>query len=302
MAELRTVTHLGQSPARSLGLAALLGSCAVGTVLLGVLFPFPFFFTLYGFGDFLYFLAFYRRLLGLPALSGGRSARWIVGSTPVACFAMVLAVLRNLADFEVRDSLALQMAFLIAWGAMMIWAHLVGFLIGLEPLEHGVEGRNPAAVWAGVGLMLGVTLATAGANIGQGPTVATSLVPMFLAVGGLMTLWTTFCLVTRSVPAVTVDRDLPSGLRMAALAVALGLVLGRSVAGDWHSMESTLRDFLQEGLMPATTLIVIAAVIEFPERPTQRRPFPSLVRSGVCPGVLFLAFALAWLWHLGPGF
>ena len=224
MAELRTVRHKGQSPARCLGLAALLGFYALGTVLLGVLYSFPFFFALYGFGVFFFFLAYYRRLLGLPTLTSGRSARWIVGITPVACFVLVLAVLRNLADLEVRDSLALQAAFLIAWGAVMIWVHVLGSLIGLEPLEHGVEARNPVAVWAGVGLMLGATLATAGANIGQGPTVATTLGPMFLAVGGLMTLWATFCLVTGCVAAVTVDRDLPSGLRMAALPVALGLV------------------------------------------------------------------------------
>jgi len=49
-------------------------------------------------------------------------------------------------------------------------------------------------------------------------------------------------------------------------------------------------------------LFFLAFYREFLEQPTQRRPFPSLVRSGVCPAVLFLAFALAWLWHLGPGF
>jgi len=89
---------------------------------------------------------------------------------------------------------------------------------------------------------------------------------------------------------------------MAALSVALGLIFGRSVAGDWVSVKSTLHDFLQEGLTPAATLLGIAAGVEFLEQPTKRRPFPSVLRSGVGPAVLFLVFALAWLWHVDFGF
>jgi hypothetical protein len=279
----------------------LLCAFSLGSVLLGI-FAAYLFFIIYAFGDLFFFVTYYRRLLALPALTSRRSARWIVAITPIACFVSVLAVLRNLADLEVRDSLALQAGFLIAWGAVMIWVHVIGSLIGLNLLEHGLEGRNSAAVCAGVGLMLGATLATAGANIGQGPTVEPTLGPMFLAVGGLTILWATFSMVTGCVAAVTVDRDLPSGLRMAALSVAWGLILGRSVAGDWVSVEATLRDFLQQGLMTAALLLGIATGVEFLEQPTKRRPFPSLARSGVCPAMLFLAFALGWLWHLGPGF
>jgi hypothetical protein len=174
-------------------------------------------------------------------------------------------------------------------------------LLGLDVLEHGVEGRNPAAVWAGAGLTIGATLATAGANVGRGPTEATTLGPMFLAVGGLMTLWAMFSVITGSAAAVAVERDLPSGLRAAALLVALGLILGRSVAGDWVSVEATLRDYLRQGLAPAAMLLGVAAVIEFLERPTKRRPVTSLVRSGVSAAALYLGFAAAWLWHLGLG-
>jgi hypothetical protein len=91
-------------------------------------------------------------------------------------------------------------------------------------------------------------------------------------------------------------------LRMAALPVALGLIFGRSVAGDWASVESTLHDFWQEGLKPAATLLGIAAGVEFLEQPSKHRPFPSVLRSGVGPAVLFLVFALAWLRHVGLGF
>jgi hypothetical protein len=282
-------------------LAIPLGALALATVLLGILAP-PVFFCVYALADLVFFVTFYRRLFSLPDLGVEKRARWIVGMMPVGCCALLLAVLCNWADREVRNDGALQAAFVIAWGCVVIWTQVGAWLLGLDVLEHGVEGRNPAAVWAGAGLMLGATLAAAGANVGQGPTEATTLGPMFLAVGGLMTFWGAFSMITRSVAAVTVERDQPSGLRTAALVVALGLILGRSVAGDWVSVGSTLRDFWQQGLKPAATLIAVAAVIEFLERPSTRRPVTSFARSGVAVAILYLGFAAAWLWHLGVKF
>jgi hypothetical protein len=301
MSSVRTVRPGGPGLAGIIGLAIALGALALATVLLGTLTP-PLFFLLYAFGDLAFFLHYYRRLISLSDMGSGPFARWIVGMTPVGCCALLLAVLRNWADPEVRDDWALQAGFVIAWGCAVIWSHVLGTLLGLDVLQHGVEGRNPAAVWAGVGLTIGATLATAGANVGQGPTEATTLGPLFLAVGGLLTLWATFSVITGSVAAVTVERDLPSGLRAAALLVALGLILGRSVAGDWVSVESTLRDYWRQGLTPAATLLGVAAVIEFLEQPTTRRPVTSVVRSGVGAAAVYLGFAVAWLWHLGLEF
>ena len=159
----------------------------------------------------------------------------------------------------------------------------------------GTRRRCGPAFWT-----IGVTLAAAGANVGQGPTEATTLGPMFLAVGGLLLLWAGFSVLTGSVAAVAVERDIPSGLRTAALLVALGLILGRSVAGDWISVESTLRDYLRQGLAPAAALLGVAAIIEFLVRPTVRRPATSMARAGLSPAALDLGFAAAWLWYLGP--
>jgi hypothetical protein len=284
-----------------IGLASLLGALALATVLLGTLAP-PLFFLLFAIVDLVFTLHFYRNLIGLSEMESGPFAPWAVGMTPVGCCALVLAVLRNWADPEVREDWVLQTEFVIAWGCTVLWAHVLGSLLGLDVLEHGVKGRNLAAVWTGVGLTIGVTLAAAGANVGQGPTEATTLGPMFLAVGGLLTLWAGFSVLTGSVAAVAVERDVPSGLRTAALLVALGLILGRSVAGDWISVESTLRDYLRQGLAPAATLLGVAAIIEFLERPTVRRPVTSIARSGVSPAALDLGIAAAWLWHLGPVF
>jgi hypothetical protein len=283
----------------TIGLASMLGFFALTTVLLGTLAP-PLFFTLYGAVDLVFFVRYYRRLMSLPDMGSGRFARRAAGMTPVGCCALLLVVLWNWADSEVRHDGALQLGFVIAWGCAVLWTQGFGTLLGLDVFEHGIEGRNPAAVWAGVGLLIGVTLAVAGANVGRGPTEATTLGPMFLAVGSLLTLWAGFSVLTGSVAAVAVERDVPSGLRTAALLIALGLILGRSVAGDWVSVEATLRDYLWQGLAPAATLLGVAAIVEFLERPTVRRPVTSIARSGVSAGALDLGFAAAWVWHLGP--
>src|SRR5947199_339162 len=95
-----------------------------------------------------------------------------------------------------------------------------------------------------------------------------------------------------------VERDFASGLRMCGFLLAIGLVLGRAAAGDWHSESATVRDFIHDG-WPATILWATALVIERLLRPGRRRPFPAWPSCGLLPALFFLALAAAWLWHLG---
>jgi hypothetical protein len=80
--------------------------------------------------------------------------------------------------------------------------------------------------------------------------------------------------------------------------LAIGLVLGRAVAGDWHSTEATLHDFLRDGWF-AGLLSVAAIVIERLVRPNPRRLFPAWQTAGVLPALVYLGSAAGWLWHLG---
>ncbi len=45
--------------------------------------------------------------------------------------------------------------------------------------------------------------------------------------------------------SIVEERDLASGIRTGGLFIAVGLVLGRAVAGDWVSESATLRDFFR---------------------------------------------------------
>jgi hypothetical protein len=253
----------------------------------------------FGFVGFCFLITWYRRLIVAAPLTTGGGSRWLVGLTPPVCLTLVWAVLRSWADPEVRSSWEYQGGFLVAWGVAMIGVNLVGSLIGLDVLEHGVERRNPAAVWAWVGLLLGATLVVAGANIGQGPTIATTLGPTILALVAMLALWLLFAASSGNTASVTVERDGPSGVRLASLLIAWGLILGRSVAGDWVSTAATWRDFLQQGLKPGFVLLGLALVIEFLERPTRRRPSPPAFQAGILPAGSFLIFALGWICYLG---
>jgi hypothetical protein len=284
------VTAIGQ-----LGVVGLLAGLTVfsGTVVT------PGFVAIYGVVDLIFGVLWYRRLLCLNPLARWMISRWIIGLTLPVCLVLLLIVLRTLADPEVRSDVGYQVAFVIAWGAALLWAHFFGHLLGLAWLEQGLERRNLGAVSAGVGLTLGTTLAVAGANIGEGPTMGTTIGPMFLAVGALVGLWGMLAAATGNTSAVTVERDRAAGLRLAALLVTWGMVLGRSVAGNWVSVVATLWDFLLQGLIPGLVLLGLSLVIEVVTRPTRQRPTPGLFRAGVLPSGLYLILGLGWLWHLG---
>ena len=90
--------------------------------------------------------------------------------------------------------------------------------------------------------------------------------------------------------AVRLDRDGPSGIRLAGLFAAWGMILGRAVAGDWESTRRTWTDFAAHA-WPVLAFLIVAASVERMLRPTLERPrvpWP----AGVGPAVGYLAAAV----------
>jgi hypothetical protein len=139
----------------------------------------------------------------------------------------------------------------------------------------------------------------AGGSFGEGPSYLNNFFSAGLGTAGLLVLWILFEISGKASISITEDRDLASGIRLCGFLVAIGLVLGRAVAGDWHSESATVRDFVSDG-WPAVLLCAVALVAERLLRPNRQRPFPSWGSSGLLPALLYLALASAWLWHLGP--
>ena len=138
----------------------------------------------------------------------------------------------------------------------------------------------------------------AGGSIGEGPSYGNNVFSAGLGTAALFALWVLLELGAKVSVSIAEDRDLASGLRLCGLLIGTGLILGRSVAGDWHSASATVQDFIRDGWL-AACLVLVALVIERLVRPSRQRPVPPWPSCGLLPALLYLTVAGAWVWHLG---
>jgi hypothetical protein len=227
-----------------------------------------------------------------PLARSGRG-RAIAGVVLLAALGLVAAALVTGADPQVRSNPGYIVLFLAVAADALAVATLAGSAFGLSALDGFVRGPNAAAGWAIAGLWLGTGLVNAGANIGRGDTIDTTLGPLALALATLLLLVGVLGAATGRFRAVRLDRDPPAGVRLAGLFVAWGLVLGRAVAGDWESARRTWEDFLAYG-WPVLVLLAVAVPVEWTLRPTVRRPRHPRP-AGVGPAVGYLAAAVGWV-------
>jgi hypothetical protein len=228
---------------------------------------------------------------GPSPLHGSKGARWPMWLMPPVCFGVVLVALQTLAADDVRNApqyIALYAVLGACWvGITMRFAPL----FGLYPRQDIVERRNPAAGWVMAGLMLGITFAYSGGNVGNGPGW---WVVLACAALSTVTLYAVWCLVdwmTGITEFVTINRDRAAGIRLAAFLAASGLILGWAVAGDWVSVTATVRDLLHRGWL-VFVLVVFEAMISAAAHPSADDPAPKPVLRGAVPAALYLIFAV----------
>jgi hypothetical protein len=212
-----------------------------------------------------------------------------------AAVGIVFVTLLTRADPVVRRGPGYIILFLAVAGVAFAAATATAAFIGVSPLDDAVRRPNPAAVWATAGLWLGTAVAVAGANIGRGDTIGTTIGPLALGEATLLVLWAVHAVATDSAGAITRDRDVPTGVRVAGLLVAWGLIFARATAGDWESVARTWEDFAVQG-WPTVALLVIAIPLEWWLRPRADQPAPSWV-AGVAPEIGFVLVAagcVAW--------
>jgi uncharacterized membrane protein YjfL (UPF0719 family) len=228
---------------------------------------------------------------------GRTRAPWAILFAPALALGVLVIVLALWSAKEVRFDVRYIVLFMVIGAAWLGWAPLTAAVVGLAPRPNVLERRNAAADFALGGAVLGFGVAFAAANIGEGPTIWTTIGPALLATVGLAVLWTVVEILGRVSDAITIDRDVASGVRLGAFLIAAGLVLGRAVAGDWESADGTLRDFWGQG-WPAAVLAAAAIVLQWAERPRPTIHAPSRLWCGLLPGVSMLLAAVVWLYHL----
>ncbi len=103
-------------------------------------------------------------------------------------------------------------------------------------------------------------------------------------------LWAMVEFATEMAESICVDRDLAAGVRLGGFLIAIGLILGRAVAGDWVSTQATLGDFLRQG-WPALMLVPAAVTAERRARPTPQTPAQPVLWRGLLVSLLYVGFA-----------
>jgi uncharacterized membrane protein YjfL (UPF0719 family) len=230
-----------------------------------------------------------------PSRSAGVS-RWLLRLSPLLAAVLLWQVLVHWASADVVGAYRwLYLTFGAAWvGVGLAWLPW----LGLSARDDVVERGNTAAGWAVAGALLGLTACFAGANIGNGPGWWVVLFTGGLATATWFGSWLALEFLAQPSESISIERDVASGLRLGALLLASGLILGRAAAGDWHSASETVRDFVQVG-WTAPALFGAATLVERWLRPSAEQPQRHWTVAGAAPAVAYLSLAAVWVANAG---
>lgn len=204
----------------------------------------------------------YHALRKVHSFRPDRTLRLALALIAPLCLLTLLIVLMKWSSQDVRSD-AGQIFYYMIFGA--VWLRFGVFLLsflGIVARQDVLERQNRSAAWGVCGAMVGTTFCFAGANIGSGPGAEVVLFCAVLSTAALLVLWMCLERVSRLADRITIERDEGAGIRAGAWMAAVGLVLGSAVAGDWESLEGTLRDFARYGWV-ALTFLFAAITVEW---------------------------------------
>ena len=251
-----------------------------------------------GFLALIAWLRWYWQISLVRSVGPGARTGLPLSLAPPVCAALLFVVLRRFASQDVRDS-GTYLTFYLIMGAA--WVGVSARLLpwfGVSPKLDALERRNMAAAWVVAGALVGLTLAFAGGNVGNGPGWWVVVFAAGLASTALFAGWALVQLATGTAESVTIERDTATGVRLAGLLTAAGLVLGRAAAGDWVSARATVRDFVSVG-WPVLLLFAVEVLLHRLSRPTPSNPKPSVVAYGLLPAAGYVAVAVVYFLKVG---
>ena len=242
------------------------------------------------------FVGFWKvQFLPENSLFAGRKESVAYCSLTALCAVGVLFVLLRWSAADVRsESGEVIFYFVFSLAGIVAAQHLFSCL-GISLRDDVVERRNRAALWAVLGLIVGVSCCIAGANVGNGPGGEVVFFCAALSVGALLILWVLLATLAGMAEAITVERDLRAGVRAGAFLASCGAVFGTAVGGDWVSLSATLRDFIRLAWPVAAVAFFVIAL----ERRLNRRPLAmriSILASSVLSAALMIAAAMYAIW------
>jgi hypothetical protein len=243
------------------------------------------------------FRMFWKRI-SVSKLGCSRGHRLPLYCALLGGFAMLYHATGSWAAKEIRDNIAYRLLVMAMGGATLTISAMVISCLGISLRGDAFERRNFAAVLVWSGAIAGILLIYTGASVGEGPSFWENVFSTAIGIATWLALWLTLELAAGVSRSVAEERDTASGLRMAGFLAAEGLILGRALAGSWHSAAGTLADFARFGWL-ALALAALAIAMEFRLRPSPACPLPSWRTHGVPAAVLYVALAAAWVLRLG---
>jgi len=216
----------------------------------------------------------------------------------LAALTLVATTLEFWGAREIRANVSEVFFLTLVAAVLLILAAKLFPWFGLSLRDDAVERKNLSALIALCGAVLALGFICAGANIGEGPSFTNNFFCDVIGIASFFLLWFIVELIGKISRSIAEERDLATGLRVCGLLIAFGLIIGRALAGDWHSETATVQDFIREG-WTAAVLLLLALIVEPFARPNRRQAFPPWPVCGLLPSALYLSLAAVWLWHLG---
>jgi uncharacterized membrane protein YjfL (UPF0719 family) len=237
-------------------------------------------------------VTYYLPLLSISSIKRASSGRFVLACLPLVALIPTCIVLQRWADPRVVGHRDYVILFMLGGGMWIFVASRFLEVLGISIRDDAIERNNPAALVAVSGILLGVGIVYALANIGTGATIWTTLVPAFVATVVLLLMPLLIEFIGGAVAdAITIDRDVASGLRLGGAVLGCSIMLGRAVAGVWTSWNGTWSDLAVRG-WPAALIAIAAGVLQRMLRPTAQRPQPSILKFGAVPATLAVAAGL----------
>jgi uncharacterized membrane protein YjfL (UPF0719 family) len=249
----------------------------------------------------LFLFLWYRPFVSVWPKGRGLTERVVVGLLPAAAFLIILVILLTLASFDVvGDSQYITFYILMGFAWLYLGEFIMTCFFDLSRVDDIHNMNNRAALYAFSGGFLGIAVIFAASNIGDGP----GWWCVVFASGLGTVVWAVMAMAadhfTLVFERVTVDRDIPCGIRLGSFLLANGIILGRASAGDWTSAFMTVIEFLDG--WPSLLLILIFIFREkgYMNSPYSEQDARENLSGSIMWGLLMLIFALGCVWLLPP--